>query len=309
MRKLDSGVLENKCMGAKYLKSLNLQSSAINQIHKGTFIGLDYLQKIYLQENNLRTVEPTLFAPLKSLEELYLMKNQLTYLHPNQFQGLVNLEILNLESNKLTFIESKWFQDLKNLISVNLMFNNINKIDSGFVFAFNQLNLRQFSFGNNPCSMKFNYNWKVMNSRIIRIESHNCKLNNDKVPSQNEKKIHIIENSTASKIITTVKTKLMTETTLSCVNKILDEDTKVETTEQNTQTNLVKEIYENTRLDKQTSTKNIKIEINTTMEKKEIDMDKLEPIKLKLTYNFSFSRSDSLEEKVDKFFKNCHLEF
>lgn len=152
-RTLTSPIISFECGPEQYVKKLLIEKNSFDFIDHYAFRGLNQIKQLSLKDNRLKQLDRELFLGLKDLEHLNLQNIQLEIIHRKQFNGLINLKTLNLANNRLLFLNSDLFKDLHLLENLDLFNNAISIIGLNFVNVLNRLNLLEFKFGNNSCSM------------------------------------------------------------------------------------------------------------------------------------------------------------
>ncbi|CAG7734580.1 unnamed protein product [Allacma fusca] len=150
-------------IGRKNLRSLYLNSSAIEKIGNKSFNGLHSLEILHLEENKLTELVGFEFEGLTRLQELHLQRNFIKSISNDTFLNLKSLEVLNLAGN-LLFTFKVWQLNLnRNLGQVSLSGN-------------------QFECGN--CEfLGLLHKWTRENARKIQdLENIRCVWNHTKNP-------------------------------------------------------------------------------------------------------------------------------
>lgn len=114
------------------LRSLDLSSNEIVDIHNASYLGLENLYSLVLSGNKIGNLTKGAFEDLPSLRILNLANNEIHSIEQSTFDDILYLHALRLDSNFLSDVNGL-FSNLHDLLMLNISANRIEWFDYALV--------------------------------------------------------------------------------------------------------------------------------------------------------------------------------
>jgi Leucine-rich repeat (LRR) protein len=126
--KSTSNVFQNTSNQMQKLKSVDLSSNFLEELHPDEFSSAVGLKELKISNNQLRYIGEKTFKNLGNLVHLDLSVNRINMLATNTISSLTNLETLYLHNNQLTVLDVNLFSSTRKLTDLFLEMNSIATI-------------------------------------------------------------------------------------------------------------------------------------------------------------------------------------
>lgn len=154
------------------LRFLNLDSSAINDVHENAFDGLSLI-RLSMNFNRLQVIRPEWFHGIATtIQEVLLNSNSITSIPDGTFNGLHGLLTIGISGNQLNRLSSASFNDtLRNIMRILANNNQINATDANLFDS--AVNLQELRLFGNICANE-NFENIQFNREFVRQQLQNC---------------------------------------------------------------------------------------------------------------------------------------
>ena len=197
------------------LMVLSIDEANLREILPNSFTGASELTYIYGYSNKVTALGPNSFAGASKMELINMHNNRINTIHILAFSGLSKLKYLYLNGNNIVYIDYRTFYGLTNLIHLHLSKNKLVEID---LKTFSKLKkLEILLLESNSC---INQNYTIINEDFKDVESSllktscisqvalndlSLKMETDKIYSQLNDSINLLEKSKGKLLILTKK--------------------------------------------------------------------------------------------------------